>query len=156
MARLRLAFFAVLLAGCAVALQTAGQKPEEDSHPHVIVKYGDTGGAIGLRYGFTTKPQEVLIRPKMHPWQQRRVVAHELFHATGWGRHFDYPGCYLRPTQGRDKPGEPCPQEVDAIKQVRRTLTIIRCDPALLNDVRWAVAMWNRAAGRTVFVVALD
>lgn len=145
-----------LVVAVATGCMAAGLMPIQKSNPVVIVGYGDMASShIGEARALVLEPQTVMIRRGLPATQQRRVVTHEMFHAAGFLIHNMDPECYSYRSQGDDGPiRPPCRAEVVQIRRVQRTFTVVVRDAALLEDVQFAVGLWNRAAGRVVFVLS--
>jgi len=125
-------------------------RPRMDTSSEVRIQSMEDSPYAGLTY-YSRTPQDIYVSAGS-PNKIRRVIVHELLHAAGFGKHIPDPACYFRAYAGEDLPPL-CPQEVAKIRMVTRTFTVIVGDKDLLDAVVWAIAKWNTAAGREVFVL---
>lgn len=147
----------LLFGGCATHALHTFDRPRAGTSTVVVVQTVESFEDetwLGLSVPFTQQPQLVQIKSKMPFNKTCRVVAHELLHAAGYAAHIPQVGddCYFNPTADNSPLGPPCAAEVAKIKKVTRTFTVVTMDEELFVPLLWAVAMWNRAAGRAVFV----
>ena len=149
---------ALLLVGaCATHALHTFERPDSSANTVIWVMMADDlpGNAIGLSMPFVAQPQLIQIQDNMDANKTLRVVAHELLHAAGFKAHVPEGSedCYFNPTADSAPLGPPCDAEVRKIRMVKRTFTVAAVDPRAQVACLWAVAMWNRAAGREVFVI---
>jgi hypothetical protein len=95
--------------------------------------------------------QDTLIRidPTVPPVAVQRVIEHELGHARGLD-HVEDPECVMRSPPLLSEAF--CPEEIEAAIAFGGVSRVVILDDGLRDDARAAMARWNEAAGRILFV----
>jgi hypothetical protein len=143
----RLALVALLtLSGCGLAERFACDEVSSDGIVIHSVPYkrGGTAGRAETHCGGTT---DIYIWTGVLDGNLTSLIAHELWHAAGFGPHLDYP-CISATPSGRSV----CPREAEMMKGVKRRLWI-KCSPWMRPYALEAAALWNDATGMVIFSV---